>query len=452
MAALRRTLSPAPRPGSIPSGEACLGSSPLSRSSLSEACLVASPLSRSSLSPHNYQTPINLPPSSFTWFDYLFYQVQGFILGLFMRRSSRPLERQKPKGQVWKRSLLHYVLCFTIGVFYGLAPFASIQSPMDIISKHHAFSFKVVQAHKRNVTILSDSSYVNATSKFIPIKTELGIRNDTYANIVGNQSQNGDLDIEIRKLLIVVTPTHNRPFQAHYLNRLAHTIKSIPPPLLWIVVDMESQSAETAKILRGNGVMYRHLVCNKNLSDVTSRSVNQRNVALSHIETHRLDGIVYFADDDNIYSVDIFESMRQIRRFGTWVVAKPADSSTRVTLEGPICNGTQIIGWHTNGETIQSQRFYAEFSGFAFNSTMLWDQKRWHRPTLKLVRQLDTIREAQVSKFIEQLVEDESQMECLDLSKIMVWHLYVESIFPYSPELLIKNKNLDITIPLSSKF
>lgn len=43
------------------------------------------------------------------------------------------------------------------------------------------------------------------------------------------------------------------------------------------------------------------------------RSVHQRNEALFHIETHRLDGIVYFADGENIYSIDLFVHLRQIR-------------------------------------------------------------------------------------------------------------------------------------------
>lgn len=433
MTTLRRTLSPVPRVGSIPNGE---------------ACLVSSPLSRSSLSPHNYQTPVNLPPPSFTWFDYGFYQVQCFILGLFSKRTSRPLERQKLKGQARKRSLLHFFLCFTIGVFYGFTPFASIHSPMNIISKHQAFSFKVVRAHPRNVTPLLNSTYANVDAKLVPNNTKLVLGNDSYANTFVNRSLNEDLDIEVRKLLIIVTPTYDQLFQAQYLNRLARTIKLIPLPLLWIVVDMGAQSAETAKILRGNGVMYRHLVCNKNLSDARDRRVHQRNVALSHIETHRLDGVVYFADVNNIYSVDIFEPMRQIRRFGTWVVAKLENSDTRAIVEGPVCNGTQVIGWHTYRK---SRRFYAELSGFAFNSTMLWDQNIYHRLSLEPIRQLDTVGEAQVSTFIEKLVEDESQMECLpfDLSKIMVWNLHVEPMFYYPSELFLKNKNLDVSVPLS---
>ena len=49
------------------------------------------------------------------------------------------------------------------------------------------------------------------------------------------------------------------------------------------------------------------------MTDVKDRGVHQRNVALQHIERHKLDGIVYFADDDNIYSLELFDSLRDIR-------------------------------------------------------------------------------------------------------------------------------------------
>lgn len=119
--------------------------------------------------------------------------------------------------------------------------------------------------------------------------------------------------LEPHKLLIVVTPTYNRAFQAYYLTRLAHTLKLVPPPFLWIVVEMGAQSLETASLLRQTGIMYRHLVCEKNLTNIKDRGIHQRNVALAHIEQHQLDGIVYFADDDNVYTLELFEELRQIR-------------------------------------------------------------------------------------------------------------------------------------------
>ncbi|ONK70659.1 uncharacterized protein A4U43_C04F180 [Asparagus officinalis] len=239
---------------------------------------------------------------------------------------------------------------------------------------------------------------------------------------------------------------------------------------------MESASMETADLLRRSGVMYRHLVCcdtakrkkkkknsnnNKNeeeeeeegcsTEDTKDRGVHQRNTALHHIRRHLLDGIVYFADDDNIYSLQLFHHLRSIRRFGAWAVAMLAQSKNKATLEGPVCNGSQVIGWHTNEKSKRLRRFHVDMSGFAFNSTILWDPKRWQRPTSDAIRQLDTVKEGfQETTFIEQIVEDEFQMEGIphNCSKIMNWHLHLESRHLFYPRGWEVSRNLDIVSSL----
>jgi putative beta-1,4-xylosyltransferase IRX9 len=68
----------------------------------------------------------------------------------------------------------------------------------------------------------------------------------------------GASSVEVGKLVIVVTPTYNRAGQSYYLNRLAHTLRLVEPPLLWIVVEMgEAVTSGTAILLRKSGVMYR---------------------------------------------------------------------------------------------------------------------------------------------------------------------------------------------------
>lgn len=74
-------------------------------------------------------------------------------------------------------------------------------------------------------------------------------------------------------------------------------------------------------------------------------------------------------------------------------MAKLVPSISQTALEGPICNGTQVLGWHSNDVRRRFRRFHVLMSGFAFNSTILWDPKRWHRPTLEPIRQFDTVKE-----------------------------------------------------------
>ncbi|XP_050214029.1 probable beta-1,4-xylosyltransferase IRX9H [Mercurialis annua] len=434
MASIRRTLSPVPRAGALMNGE---------------VSLVASPLSKSSSTAHqNLSTSRGLLSSILGLTD-----SQPSVLGVSSPRTSRAFDRGKPKGQVWRRAFFHFLVCFVVGMFVGFTPFVSTNLSRNLMLKSQAISFEMVSTVRgfrtlegmtANVTSVAESEGLGNNGTSDP---EVTLADQIPSDMPVNQSIPEDMALASQKLLIVVTPTYARPLQAFYLNQLGYTLKLVQPPLLWIVVEMTSQSEQTADILRRSGVMYRHLVCKKNLTDIKDKGIHQRNVALSHIETHHLDGIVYFADDANIYATDLFEQMRAIRRFGTWAVAKVTESKIQGLIEGPICNGTRVIGWHVDVASMRYRRFHADMSGFAFNSTILWDPKRWHRPTLEPIRLLDRVRDGlQVSTFIEQIVEDESQMEGLleDCSRIMVWRLHLESRSSFYPPKWFTISNLDV--------
>lgn len=361
------------------------------------------------------------------------------------QRNSRPVEKSKAKGIHIKQSFLHYITCLILGIFIGFTPFSSFDVSKNLVTKQKAFLFvnDVVadKSHKSIDSVKKETTALKAVQPLQNDSLEIMAKGE-YFNIMG---------LSPRNLLIIVTPAHERPFQAYYLNRLAHTLRAVRPPLLWIVVEMHSQSIETAKILSNTGVMYRHLVCNKNVTSMKSKEVFQRNVALSHIEKHKLDGIVHFADDDRMYSVEIFDQMRQISRFGAWPVAIMSESKNKVVFEGPVCNGSNIIGWHTYQRNKLYRRFHVDMSGFAFNSTLLWDPARWHRPTLEAIRLLDKARGLQETTFIEQMMEDESQMEGFPngCSKIMVWHLHLEASQLFYPKAWSTEKNLEVVGPLN---
>lgn len=62
-----------------------------------------------------------------------------------------------------------------------------------------------------------------------------------------------------RKPVIVITPTYRRTFQALHLSSLINTLKLVPSPLTWIVVEAGERSAETAAILSRSGLDFNHL-------------------------------------------------------------------------------------------------------------------------------------------------------------------------------------------------
>ncbi|XP_027355531.1 probable beta-1,4-xylosyltransferase IRX9H isoform X2 [Abrus precatorius] len=409
MASFRRTLSPAYH----------------DRQYLNAAFSVSSPSHKLSSSNTKYSSPLPALAAAF----------RRLIGGVFMRRYGR-------KG-LWRRAVFRCLLCFFVGFLLGMFPFGHVVE--DIRSQD--ISFEMKPPHANAQLLRQDRVLKNRVEE-----DEEGFVVDPVSLSAEKRSLATEkFDFVPRKQLIVVTPTYGRAFQAYFLNRLGQVLRLVPPPVLWIVVEMNSASMETAAVLRKTGMMYRHLVCAKNLTDVKDRGVHQRNTALEHIERHRLDGIVYFADDDNVYSLELFDVLRDISRFGTWPVAMLSPSKNKAILEGPVCNASQVIGWHTNEKSRRLRRFHVDMSGFAFNSTILWDPKRWRRPTSTPIRQLDTVKEGfQETTFIEQLMEDESQMEGSPpgCSKILNWHLHLDAHNIVYPKGWMLQKNLDAVIPV----
>ncbi|XP_043714130.1 probable beta-1,4-xylosyltransferase IRX9H [Telopea speciosissima] len=407
MASFRRTLSPASHDRSYQNG--------------GNSFVVHSPTHKL-LSGSNYSS--NSP--SFTVLGVGF---RRFLPGIFLPRYLR--KGYPPR----KRFLFRLLLCFVLGFVLGLTPFGDVD---DI--RRHDLPYEIKPP---TFNVQQDLDGIVGQENVVLAKVNLDL--ETEPEI---EPPPGVIPL---KQLIIVTPTYNRPLQAFYLNRLGQALRLVRPPLLWIVVEMNSASMETAEILRNTGVMYRHLVCSKNLTNIKDRGVHQRNRALEHIELHHLDGIVYFADDDNIYSLELFESTRAIRRFGTWPVAMLSQSKNKAILEGPVCNRSQVIGWHTNEKSKRLRRFHVDMSGFAFNSTILWDPRKWHRRTSEPIRQRDTVKEGfQETTFLEQVVEDESQMEAIPLgcSRVMNWHLHLETRNHVYPKGWVLQKNLDVVVPL----
>ncbi|KAL3702458.1 hypothetical protein R1sor_020480 [Riccia sorocarpa] len=387
-----------------------------------------------------------------------------FILPFYCGRSvarSGSMEKQlKPKGTLYKKPLVQLLICFILGVLLGCAPLGWVGSLGERVSARQKLAVEVnsfmsrSQSGQRLLDVdPGEGSEVEQTVR-LSVEDDGTDSSESWTTEEESFLQiapglNYSFDPE-RKLIIVVTPTYNRALQAHFLTRLAHTLRLVPPPLLWLVVEHPWASYETAAFLRRTGIMYRHLICRENVTNSRERAAYQRNRALLHIEMHRLDGIVYFADDDNIYSVEVFEELRKIKRFGIWPVAMVGENRAKTMIEGPVCDGDKVIGWQTNEKSKRVRRFHIHMPGFGFNSTMLWNRTVWPRPTLEPIRQLPNKEGLVETTFIEQLVEDESQMEGLPsgCSKIMVWHLQMDTLDLFYPAGWTLQANLKNNTPL----
>ncbi|KAF6134707.1 hypothetical protein GIB67_002108 [Kingdonia uniflora] len=230
--------------------------------------------------------------------------------------------------------------------------------------------------------------------------------------------------ISREQIILITTMRSNDRVQVEFLRRLGNTLKLVPPPILWIVVETYSESTELSEMLRKTGIMYRHLVYRENFTDVGAELDHQRNFALNHIEHHRLNGIVHFADVFNVYDLAFLDEIREIKDFGTWPMALVSANRKRVVMEGPVCDSSQIIGWHLKNLNAQTNVGSSlHISSFAFNSSILWDPERWGRSS--------SIQDTSQSsiKTVQQVIgEDEMKLKGLpqeECSKIMLWNLHL---------------------------
>ncbi|KAM3831032.1 galactosylgalactosylxylosylprotein 3-beta-glucuronosyltransferase 1 [Vipera latastei] len=228
----------------------------------------------------------------------------------------------------------------------------------------------------------------------------------------------------------VVTPTYSRPVQKAELTRLSNTFLHVPN-LHWILVeDSQRRTALVTRLLRDTGLNYTHLNVEtprnyKLRGDMRDpripRGTMQRNLALRWLrETFNRNnsqpGIVYFADDDNTYSLELFEEMRTTRRVSVWPVAFVGG----LRYESPKVNAAgKVYGWKTVFDP--HRPFAIDMAGFAVNLRLILQRPQAY---FKLRGVKGGYQE---SSLLRELVTlHDLEPKAANCTKILVWHTRTE--------------------------
>ncbi|KAJ0754101.1 putative 1,4-beta-D-xylan synthase [Helianthus annuus] len=135
--------------------------------------------------------------------------------------------------------------------------------------------------------------------------------------------------------LIVVTPTYVRTFQALHLTGLMHTLMNLPYDVVWIVVEAGGATNETAALLAKSkvkaNVKVMHIGFEKKMPIFWEGrhkvESEMRLKALRVVREEKLDGIVMFADDSNMHSLELFDEIQNVEWIGAISVGILAHSS-----------------------------------------------------------------------------------------------------------------------------
>ncbi|GBG74696.1 hypothetical protein CBR_g19101 [Chara braunii] len=258
------------------------------------------------------------------------------------------------------------------------------------------------------------------------------------------------------KTIIVVTATYPRPFQTAYMTQLGTVLRLVPPPVVWIVVENQQKTVETTTALeRAAGrpfyniprLNYVHLVTDRSDRDVSvARGVNQRNRALQYIEDTKLKGIVYLADDDNVYSAQAFAEIRKVKDVGILPVGmlyaadqwrpnrdREAFIEHPLVRVDPVTKKPQVVGWHAERWSFgMRRRYHVDMAAFAFSSELLWRETDplTQRPKHP-VRFFETGKRGRLeTNFLDRLIANETYLEPLanGCRDVWVWHRHQEAV------------------------
>lgn len=228
--------------------------------------------------------------------------------------------------------------------------------------------------------------------------------------------------------IYIITPTYSRPQQKADLTRMSNTLLHVPN-LHWMVIeDSKERTSLVSNFLQKTGLNYTHLNVETPKDSKKSpsnpsphRGTLQRNLALQWLrETYSVNGsqsgVIYFGDDDNSYSLELFEEMRSTKKVSVWPVALAGGlrfESCKVNTQG------KVIGWKVRYDP--SRPFAIDMAGFAVNLHIILSKSQAHF-------HLSGVRGGhQETSFLEQLTTlDELEPKAANCTKVLVWHTRTE--------------------------
>ncbi|KAD7479361.1 hypothetical protein R6Q59_008219 [Mikania micrantha] len=278
------------------------------------------------------------------------------------------------------------------------------------------------------------------------------------------REQRAQYGIKNPRTLIVITPTYVRTFQALHLTGLMHTLMNLPYEVVWIVVEAGGVTNETAALLESSRskskLQIKHLGFEKKMPIFWNArhklESEMRLHGLRVVREEKLDGIVMFADDSNLHSLELFDEIQKVEWIGAVSVGILVHSSHSdkdpfeapknldVTdekkspwlVQGPVCNSSdQLVRWHTFNSVayrqksanyigdvaaVLPQKF--EWCGFVMNSKLVWEESEF-RP--EWIKDLDMVAGdgADGTENPLSFLEDSSMVEPLGGcgKKVMLW-------------------------------
>ncbi|KAL4625044.1 galactosylgalactosylxylosylprotein 3-beta-glucuronosyltransferase 2-like [Arapaima gigas] len=224
-------------------------------------------------------------------------------------------------------------------------------------------------------------------------------------------------------VIYAITPTYTRAVQKAELTRLSNTFRQVPG-FHWIVVEDGGARTElVSRLLARSAVPHTHLHAltpRRYKRGGMPRATEQRNAALGWLRAHRTRGdrgVVFFADDDNTYSLELFEEMRSTQRVSVWPVGLVGGRR----YERPLVEKGRVVGWYTGWRA--DRPFATDMAGFAVNLQVILANPR------AVFKRRGSQPGMQESDFLKQITRvEELEPKAANCTQVLVWHTRTEKV------------------------
>ncbi|EYU34222.1 hypothetical protein MIMGU_mgv1a020319mg [Erythranthe guttata] len=228
----------------------------------------------------------------------------------------------------------------------------------NICSKIHflalPFSTAAAPLPERNVSAAGDGSRV------VVGRHEILIRSWPHPD-PAEFEQRSQYELKRPRIVIAITLTYVQTFQALHLTGVMHTLINVPYDLIWIVDRHKLELKMRLHALRYI-LIYRRVVREK-----------------------KLDGIVMFADDSNMHTLELFDEVQKVMK---WIGA--VSVGILAQLGGPACNSSnhlaQLHTFDTRPFIDRRARYIGEWAVvlprklewgvFVLNLRLFWEDMR----------------------------------------------------------------------------
>ncbi|KAF5289593.1 hypothetical protein FQA39_LY15040 [Lamprigera yunnana] len=240
--------------------------------------------------------------------------------------------------------------------------------------------------------------------------------------------------------LYIITPTYRRAEQLPELTRLAHTLMLVPNVYWLVIEDALEKSQLVSELLEKTRLRYIHLIApmpdeyKSKKSGPKPRGVSNRNKGIEWVRTNAIDGVFYFADDDNTYDLELFLEIRYTKRVSMF----PVGLITKLGVSSPVVRNGVFAGFYDGW--VAGRKFPIDMAGFAVSVKFLLERPDAIMPYKPGYEEDGFLRS------MKPFEPKEIELLASNCSKILVWHTQTKRNDPSSTLDLNAYGNTNIAI------